>query len=627
VVTGLRGHRRRGAGSQTSRLPTLISLFVLLVLGLLAAGLSSGVARVDAASKLRLTEHEEVGARLGIPLRGSGDALVLTKIVNERTGQIREVITDRVTGTRVDLGAALSTERKAWRRRYGRADIALAARLEGARPAETIRVGIRWTSGGESALRAALDRVDARILRERRGHVEAAVSARGLRGLVHRSFVSAAALIPRVRSLALDMARDLDQAAIDDAHGLGVGVGWLTALWELEACVRRDHPDFRSVTWLPRPGNTPCDYGADGNGGVKGHSTLVAGAFAADRGALGTVGLYRAKLVDVDDTDQANVDRMWALNPLIVNASFTMTPQEAERVDQEVYRRGAYVFTGAGNDRFDTANCWAYNAFCVGGYRTAGSVGQFGDDTTAGYSFLNPPASGREFPHVVGPHSGRLPSPTGTGYTSGHGTSFATPSVAGTAGLLLASYPFAMSPTLMRAVLMASAQAHPVTDVAGAPRIPIVTDSHDDRHGVGAPNAGRAKAIVEDRMYYSDRTFYPSNLGARASITAKPGQRVRVVMTWDQCPYSGNDPALNVDFDLVVRRPFSVRRPQRPETHYNLSSVDNYEVVEFVSNFGGQYSVHVSAPRWSECRAEGGVRRARLALAWTKEGRGLVVTP
>jgi hypothetical protein len=132
------------------------------------------------------------------------------------------------------------------------------------------------------------------------------------------------------------MARDLRQDAIDDSHRLGAGLGLINVVWELEACVRRDHPDFRSVTWLPRPGSTPCDYAADGNSELRGHATLVAGALAADRGANGTVGLYRAKIVDVDDTDAANVDRMWALDPDIVNASFSMTTFEAIRVDREV---------------------------------------------------------------------------------------------------------------------------------------------------------------------------------------------------------------------------------------------------------------------------------------------------
>jgi hypothetical protein len=143
-----------------------------------------------------------------------------------------------------------------------------------------------------------------------------------------------------------------------------------------------------------------------------------------------------------------------------------------------------------------------------------------------------------------------------------------------------------------------------------------MNDGHDDRSGAGAPNGARAKEIMDGRSYYYDRRFEPSDLGAKATMTVKPRERVRVVMTWDQCPYDFLDPPLNVDFDLVVRKDVSVRPPflvqPRPEAHFNLSSADNYEIVEFVSDFGGNYKAEVSAPRWSTCSDEGGTRRAHL---------------
>jgi hypothetical protein len=78
---------------------------------------------------------------------------------------------------------------------------------------------------------------------------------------------------------------------------------------------------------------------------------------------------------------------------------------------------------------------------------------------------------------------------------------------------------------------------------------------------------------------------------------------------------------------MVIRRKPVGLPPLPPEIHSNLSSVDNYEFVEFVSDLGGTYTVNISAPRWSSCAAEGGAARVRLSLAWTKERYGPVKKP
>jgi hypothetical protein len=88
----------------------------------------------------------------------------------------------------------------------------------------------------------------------------------------------------------------------------------------------------------------------------------------------------------------------------------------------------------------------------------------------------------------------------------------------------------------------------------------------------------------------------------------------------DQCPYSSVVTAgLSADLDMVLRKVPDPLRPLPVEIHANLSSVDNHEVVEFVSELGGTYTVNVSAPTWSNCAAEGGARRTHLAIAWTSE--------
>jgi hypothetical protein len=108
----------------------------------------------------------------------------------------------------------------------------------------------------------------------------------------------------------------------------------------------------------------------------------------------------------------------------------------------------------------------------------------------------------------------------------------------------------------MRAVLMASAQAHPIID--GGRRFPNFNDGVDDRMGVGAPNGKRAQAIMDAQSYRYQRAT-PQQLGLQASFIVPPQQWVRVVLAWDQCPdYSTNDPDLKVDLDLAVRIPRAV---------------------------------------------------------------------
>jgi hypothetical protein len=334
-------------------------------------------------------------------------------------------------------------------------------------------------------------------------------------------------------------------------------------------------------------------------------------------------------MFDVDARVSAAEDDMWARKPQIVNASFTISRFDARDADRAIYETGVFVFNGSGNDHTDEANCYAYNALCVGGYLDGDTIGVFKDDTVyLGHSFLNDRYNQREYPQVVGPVQVRETAGPTRLYDSDSGTSYSAPGVAGLAALVLAHQPFLLfnRPALMRAILMASAQAHPI--VHEDRRIPNATDQVDDRTGVGAPNGLRARTIVDDRTFVF-RHITPATLGTQASFPVEKDERVRVVLTWDQCPgYDPFDPALTADLDLAVRAPNHLGFPApRTVVHTNTSLSDNWEAVEFIAHASGMIDVVVSASRFATCAAENTTARAPMAIAWTKEPAPLVVTP
>jgi hypothetical protein len=310
--------------------------------------------------------------------------------------------------------------------------------------------------------------------------------------------------------------------------------------------------------------------------------------------------------------------RMWQ-NAKLVNASFTISEVAGKVIDEQVYKRGIFVFNGAGNDS-KPARCYAYNSLCVGGYSDQNTIGTFSDDIVwgGGSTANRPDLGGREWPHVLGPITARQTA--GPKYTNAYetdfGTSYATPGITGLAGLLLSNYSSALSqkPALMRAVLMASAQAHKVRDRNLA--VPNFSDTIDDRMGVGVPNGTRAKAIMSG-MTYRYLKAAPTQLGLLASVPVKRSDRVRVVLAWDQCPgYTATDPQLTVDLDLVVRAPYAGTTALK---YTNPSFVDNWEVVEFVASSTSTITIHVSAARFGACTADNGQKLVPMAIAWTKE--------
>ncbi|WP_395838297.1 S8 family serine peptidase [Archangium violaceum] len=606
----------------------LTLLASLAVLPALAQGVTKGN---PSGSEHRLTrllrEHARAGETVAwqrtLPLPATGMELVRAKFLDTATGEVRELTLDARSGTPVPYDEALREEERAWRARHGAATRELSARLETAAPNDVLSVWVVARAGRERELRAALEDTPVTLHRDRPEGIELSATAEVIDRLRHVPVLDAMTLAPERRPLALDNAKDVGQPAVSASHELGVGVGWLMAVWEPEACISRAHPDFQSVVWRGRPGGSDCDP----LGRWVGHSTHVASALVADRRPQGTVGLFRGGLVDIDDTLDSAVEAMWRLDPVIVNASFSTAEPDGRRIDQEVYARGSFVFTGAGNNGgAGYARCWAYNALCVGGYDDKGTHGFFGDDSLWARTTYRNNRSGREVPHVAGPANASKLARGSSGHTAESGTSYSTPAVAGLAGLLTATHPFDLwrRPALMRAVLMASAQAHPIADPNGGWRVPDFDDGNDDRVGVGAPNGARAHHIVTHKAYFYDSTFEPADLGRQVRIPVGANERLRVVLAWDQCPgYSTWMPQLNADFDMVLEAPAG-QFPRPPDRYSNLSGVDNWEVIEVTTLLPRTFTVKLSAPRWSPCDDEGGRQRVRLALAWATEPASVI---
>jgi hypothetical protein len=524
-----------------------------------------------------VVENEEVVSIATTSYSLSGTTLLQSKLFDKENGELRDVVIDADSGGITDIGTVRAEEERRWLETYGALDFSLIEHLQLATPGERQEIVIfpkanatatQSRKGKKSkdpleTLRSVLHKSGVRGAKSypEAGHIRVLASIEDIRQIVaFLPEVAAAYPWEEPASLGLKAAEDLIQAPLAPAHANGFGDDLTIAVYEPNACIHRGHPDFQDVTFDSRIGfdvNCPA-----GTGGL--HTTPVAGMLAAIRQGETTesIGLYRGHVFDVESPSSR---AMYERDPDFVNISATTDPSNAKSMDEAVYARRIFIANGSGNDS-NVARCYSYNALCVGGYHHSNTLGrsQFGDDTPAG-SWLNDPLSGREEPDVVGTYSVSSARSSGFGYAPEHGTSFATPSITGLAALLTANFESDLrrDPTLVRAVLMASA-SHPIAnpDVA-APTVPAINDGIDDRSGAGAPRGDRGKAILQQRNFLSENLNRDADftnggkLDRSISFEAGRGNTVRVALAWDQCPVNvlSNRDALVADLDMMVDGP------------------------------------------------------------------------
>jgi hypothetical protein len=70
-----------------------------------------------------------------------------------------------------------------------------------------------------------------------------------------------------------------------------------------------------------------------------------------------------------------------------------------------------------------------------------------------------------------------------------------------------------------------------------------------------------------------------------------------------------------IDLDMTIRGPS--RQEEDPLVFSNVSTVDNYEIVEFVAPRQGEYVINIQAQSWEVCPINNS-QSTHIAVAWTR---------
>lgn len=149
-----------------------------------------------------------------------------------------------------------------------------------------------------------------------------------------------------------------------------------------------------------------------------------------------------------------------------------------------------------------------------------------------------------------------------------------------------------------------------------------------DKDGAGAIDAALADSIaqvqggtsacsiscwwniaIQDNDEEQPETYLPVGGSLYRYFTATRGERIRVVISWmSAATIDGVQDDLRTDLDLKIKR------PDNSVIASSVSSVNSYEIVEFVADATGQYAIWVErlATAWPE-------NTNKLGIAWSKQ--------
>lgn len=352
-------------------------------------------------------------------------------------------------------------------------------------------------------------------------------------------------------------------------------------------------------------------YLADGsyydsiNKNIGYHATAIAGIIESTHStykgiAYGAPALLSANSQDYSDASIVAATE-WALDngANIISNSWGVDTnlQIAARdryLDHLVWDHYKTVVKSAGNrgtlDGDVTSPGLGYNMITVGAIDDK-DTSSWSDDVLASYSSYKDPISpnnDREKPEVVAVgtsvYSTTTSSPWVGCVTGCSGTSYAAPSVAAEAALLMQRAPWLETwPETVKAVIMASA----VHNIEGGSRL-------SEYDGAGAIDASKADDTASNgRM--AGNVLNAADFPKSYTFSASAGQKVRVVVNWDSHPDSNHPPStdpLESDLDLYI---------YDPSGNFVTSSTswdNSYEIVEFTASATGTYEARVSAYRF-----------------------------
>jgi hypothetical protein len=581
-------------------------------------------AQVFEALKVRLLDSSDVvavyldsaGRRVDVDALDAQTASTVSAFDRKVSGLLRERL-ERDAGTQ-KVGIWCATDLASVDQR------AAATRLaEAGMPAADVRRDLR-----ERVARANVAAVD---------QAKAALAALGLPVLYADAYapvvftnanaaqVAMLAELPIVERLypSLDYQPEIDDAVAthrwDRVHDFGVrGVGIKVGIVEDDGV--DSHPDLNVAGYFDA---------ASPN--VGSHATAVAGIIGSDStshpGHARGVQIYSGNSQTYNDSDLIAATT-WCINQgcEIVNMSFGFETNLAialldRYVDYQVRYTSTSIVKSCGNEGNGTGNVTSpglgWNVLSVGNINENDNSDWADDVMNSGSSFNDPISThnDRQKPEVAAVGTSVTSTNTSGGFSNqGSGTSYAAPGIVGMAACLMQMRStLTLAPEAVRAIMMAGA----THNLEGSSRL-------SDKDGAGGINGLNAYRIAASNKF-SSGTFTPASFSTNGyftrNISLRAGDRARIVLSWNSRgthvpPFINYADVLDADLDMTV---FLGSGVTSGTAVASSSSYDNnYEIVEFVPQVTGTYTIRVNDFRFDGPSEE-------YALAWTQHADGRYV--